>query len=67
MSKKATHSLRELREQRGLTYEQLEAASKVDKRVILRIEKKRMQRVYADDITRLVAFFGETFTELHCE
>lgn len=67
MSLKATKSLRELREQRGLTFEQLEAASKVDKRVLRRIEKNRMSRVYAIDITRLIIFFGEHFTEMYCE
>lgn len=62
-----TNKLKELREQRGLSIEQLEEKSGVNRHVLRRIEHNRTKRVYAIDITRLLCFFDLKYTDMFYE
>ncbi|PKM69858.1 MAG: hypothetical protein CVU94_01965 [Firmicutes bacterium HGW-Firmicutes-19] len=59
-----TNKLKALREQRGLSVEQLEKLAGVRRYAVKHIEQGNAARVYADDITRLLIFFNAQYTEL---
>jgi len=59
--KNQKRSLKELREEQGLTYEQLAEKAGVNKFVIRRIEQKRFKRVMVADVLRLSNVLGCMF------
>jgi len=61
---KARYSLKELRQQKGMTQKQLAAATGVKERIISKIERKQLNGTYPDDITRLIVYLGQVFTNV---
>ena len=59
------HSLKELREQKGLNYKQLAELSGVDARKISKIEKHNFKNVNTKHIRPLVKYLGQIFTDLN--
>ena len=61
---KAQYNLKELRQQKGMTQKQLAAATGVKERIISKIERNQLEGTYPDDITRLIAYLGQVFTNV---
>ena len=59
-----SNKLEALREQRGLSIEQLEKQAGVRHHVVKRIEQGNAENVYADDITRLLIFFDIKYSDI---
>lgn len=59
------HSLKELREQKGLNYKQLAEKSGVNARIISKIEKHNFKNVNVLHIRLLVKCLGQIFTDLY--
>ncbi|PKM69859.1 MAG: XRE family transcriptional regulator [Firmicutes bacterium HGW-Firmicutes-19] len=59
------HSLKELREKKGLNYKQLAEKSGVNARTISKIEKHNFKNVNTTHIRLLVKCLGQIFTDLY--
>lgn len=64
---KAVYSLKELRKQKGLTQKQLAEKTGVKARIISKFERHDFNGTYPDDVTRLIIYFGQLFTDLYIE